>query len=456
MNGKGQISLRGVSVHNLKSVDLDIPRGKLIVFCGLSGSGKTSLAIDTLYAEGQRRYIESFSAYTRQFLERLEKPAAERIDGLPPAIAVTSGGGSRSSRATVGTATEVVDYLRLLFAKIGHVFCRQCGREVRRETPESAAAVLAELPGSTRYLVAFAADASGDGLSTAAVESFRAEGFVRAIVRGRVVSLDDVGSEYAVPGTQCAVSSAQPVADDTKTVYVVVDRLATGSATNQRVRDSLEIAFAKGYGKCFAFVEKADTDHETPLPSADGKYITIDGRRWQRIAFSSSLTCGNCGIDYLPPEPRLFSFNSPLGACPKCDGFGNVVGVDMKLVVPDESKSIRDGAVAPWNTPAYAHELEELMALAPDYGLPVDVPYSQLSAAQRKLIVRGVRKPNFGGLDGFFAWLQKRKYKMHTRVFLNRWRSYRPCLACGGTRLRPMRWTCESADEILPKYARCK
>ena len=428
MSGAGHISLRGVRVHNLKSVDLDIPRGKLVVFCGLSGSGKTSLALDTLYAEGQRRYIESFSAYTRQFLDRLEKPEADRIDGLPPAIAVTGGGSSRSSRSTVGTATEVLDYLRLLFAKIGKAICRQCGREVRRETPQSVAAILAELPGGTRYMVAFSTEANSGNLPAVTIAAMREEGFVRAIVGESVVSLD----EYSFLN-----------APSTNRAYIVVDRISAGNASEQRIRDSLETAFVKGNGTCFAFVEVKDeqadsgTSSSEPSPDGRGGHVTIDGRLWRRMAFTTGLSCADCDMQYLPPEPRLFSFNSPLGACPACEGFGNISSVDMKLVVPDPNKSIRDGAIAPWNTPAYAHELEELLKLAPDYGLPVDLPYSELTAAQRKLIQRGVKERSFGGLDGFFAWLQRKKYKMHVRVFASRWRSYRPCPDCGGTRLRP-------------------
>ena len=182
--------------------------------------------------------------------------------------------------------------------------------------------------------------------------------------------------------------------------------------------------------------EEAAQHHRPSSRRREGT-VTIDGRAWRRLAFSNTLACADCGIEYVPPEPRLFSFNSPLGACPNCEGFGNIIGVDMDLVVPDPSKSIREGAIAPWNTPAYAHELEELLALAPDYDIPVDVPFSKLTAAQRKLIEHGVPKRKFGGLDGFFAWLERRKYKMHIRVFLSRWRSYRPCPACGGTRLRP-------------------
>ncbi|MGO9111738.1 MAG: excinuclease ABC subunit UvrA [Thermoguttaceae bacterium] len=425
MSVAGNISLRGVTVHNLKSIDVDIPHRKLVVLCGLSGSGKSSLALDTLYAEGQRRYIESFSAYTRQFLDRLEKPEADRIDGIPPAIAVTAGGSSRSSRSTVGTATEVADYLRLLFAKIGKVLCRSCGNTVQRDTPQSAAALLTNLPIGTRYMVAFGLSNDDSSLAATAT-ALREQGFVRAIAGQRLVTLDEVHNDGRNVGQVANLPETRQIGNLLH--YVVVDRLAAGNATEQRVRDSLETAFGKGQGKCFAFVENGGSDR--------GTEATIDGRAWRRLAFSDALSCADCGIEYIPPEPRLFSFNSPLGACPDCEGFGNIIGVDMDLVVPDPSKTLREGAIAPWNTPAYAHELEELLALAPDYDIPVDVPFSELTAAQRKLIEHGVPKRKFGGLDGFFAWLERRKYKMHIRVFLSRWRSYRPCPACGATRLR--------------------
>ncbi|MCC7085966.1 MAG: excinuclease ABC subunit UvrA [Pirellulales bacterium] len=421
----GFISLRGVEVHNLKGIDLDIPHRKLVVFCGLSGSGKTSLALDTLYAEGQRRYIETFSAYTRQFLDRLERPAAERITGIPPAVAVTHQSPSKSSRSTVGTTTETTDYLRLLFAKIGRVICQTCGQEVRQETPQSAAEILLKLPEGMRFIVAFPAswqqqqshpDTSSPREAEKWVADLKEQGFVRVIAGERSINLADESLRV------------------TDAAFVVVDRLTTGAAV-QRVRESLETAFAKGSGRAVVFVDSTEPLQIDEKPR--GTASILDGRVWQRIALSDQMTCDQCGQQYPPPEPRLYSFNSPLGACPQCEGFGNVIDIDMDLVVPDPRKSLREGAVAPWNTPAYAHELEELLALADDYKLPVDVPFKNLTETQIQIVREGVPERNFGGLRGFFAWLEKRKYKMHLRVFLARWRSYRECPTCRGARLRP-------------------
>ncbi|REJ64587.1 MAG: excinuclease ABC subunit A [Planctomycetota bacterium] len=444
------ISLRGVDVHNLRHVDLDLPHRQLVVFCGLSGSGKTSLAVDTLYAEGQRRYIESFSPYTRQFLERLEKPAADQIDGIPPAVAVTRKNTRQSSRATVGTATEIADYLRLLYAKVGQVVCRGCGKTVHRDLPERVAERLSALPDGTRYLVAFAlgrsvaADAGADteaadeAVQQPSAEQLTAElredGFVRAIVGGRTLRLDEETlPEADRAGSGVADADAKTANAEADEVYVVVDRLQAGRMTAERIRDSLETAYERGDERCYLFVENGAASSET---FAGGTSHSLDGKDWHRFGLSTGLTCEDCQLDYPLPEPRLYSFNSPLGACPACEGFGNIIDIDMDRVVPDDSKSLREGAVAPWNTPAYAHELEELLALADDYELPVDVPYRELSEDHVRLIREGVPERDFGGLFGFFNWLERRKYKMHLRVFLSRWRSYRPCEVCGGTRLR--------------------
>ena len=259
---------------------------------------------------------------------------------------------------------------------------------------------------------------------------------MRAIVGHRVVDLADE------PWSQGHPSS------ETK-IFAVVDRLSSGGVSPQRLRDSLETAFAKGHGTVYVFIappsdgSNGSSGAAVGLPASaaealpSGVDYELDGATWRQLAFSSGLVCETCGISYPEPEPRLFSFNSPLGACPACEGFGNVVDIDMELVVPDVDKTLQEGAIAPWNTPAYAHELQELLALAPDYNLRVDVPYRELSEAERRLILEGVPERNFGGLRGFFAWLERRKYKMHLRVFLSRWRSYRTCPTCGGARLRP-------------------
>jgi excinuclease ABC subunit A len=407
---KGFISLRGVEVHNLKSIDLDIPHRKLIVFCGVSGSGKSSLALDTLYAEGQRRYIETFSPYTRQFFERLERPAADKISRIPPAIAVTRKSAHTSSRGTVGTGTETTDYLRLLFARIGRIICQTCGREVRRESPQSAAEELSKLPSGTKFMVAF--EARGK------LQSLAEQGFIRAITGNQTVEMSAAAA---------TMSTDEPA-------YIVVDRLTTETVP-RRLCESLETAFAHDSGRAVVLVDS------TEPPDTGGQWqgvpYELDGRTWQRLTFSDQLTCDYCGRAYPTPEPRLYSFNSPLGACPECEGFGNVIDNDMDRVVPDPRKSLREGAIAPWNTSAYAHELQELIALAADYHIPLDVPFKNLTDQHLKLIREGAPERHFGGLRGFFRWLEKRKYKMHIRVFLARWRSYRTCTACSGTRLRP-------------------
>jgi excinuclease ABC subunit A len=402
------IELRGVHVHNLKHVDLDIPHHKLIALCGVSGSGKTSLALDTLYAEGQRRYIESFSASTRQFLQRLDKPAADRIDGLPASIAVTRDDVSRSNRATIGTTTEIVDYLRLLLAKVARLTCPTCGRIVERTSPEAAARQLQQLPEGSRLMIAFAARPGEEESAESVIKRLQAIGFARAIGGGRTVQLGEIDPSFQFPE-----------------LLVIVDRLVTGQQADKRLRDSLETAFNYGGGRAAALVETAE----------QGAAVQIDDRLWQRLEFSSRLECTGCGRAFADPEPRRFSFNSPLGACPTCEGFGNLVDWDLELIVPDPSKTIREGAIAPWNTPAYKHELDELLALAGDYQIPVDVPFRELPPEALALIREGAPERNFGGLRGFFAWLEKRKYKLHLRVFLNRWRSSRVCPTCHGKRL---------------------
>lgn len=432
------IRLRGVSVHNLRDLDLDLPHHRLIVICGVSGSGKSSLALDTLYAEGQRRYIECFSAHTRQFLEQLDKPEAESIDGIPAAIAVTRSAPSRSSRATVGTATETSDYLRLLLSRVGQTVCPDCQQPVLSWTADMVANwIVTTLPAGSRVMAGFRGAAASPHDWESAAAQLREQGFLRAVLGGRTVRFDEPAAwEQGLQSAESytAEQGEGAPASGVGELWVIVDRwrVPEGAWSAQelmRVRDSLETAFAGGGGEVCVWSE---------LPDARGLRhgFEIDGQNWSWLAFSNRQRCASCQRDFPDPEPQLFSFNSPLGACPRCEGFGNLIELDMDLIVPDATKSIREGAIAPWNTPAYRHELKELIALADDYSLPLDVPFAQLEPPHLQLIREGVPERKFGGLNGFFQWLEKRKYKMHLRVYLSRWRSARPCPDCGGSRLR--------------------
>ncbi|MEM1305466.1 MAG: excinuclease ABC subunit A, partial [Planctomycetota bacterium] len=325
------------------------------------------------------------------------------------------------------TATEIADHLRVLFARTGVVVCPDCGVEVRRDSPDSVAARVAELPEGRRLMVAFAHAPPAEGERWADWSAPLIEaGFVRAVIDRQTVTLAD--------GAPSRAPSTDPSSDD---AYIIVDRLRTGDINEARLGESIETALVAGDESCVLLCEAGDEEDPGGDTGPADQRREIDGRAWSVARFSTRLRCDACDRDFKPPEPRLFDFNNPLGACAECEGFGSVVETDMNLIVPDRSKSLRDGAIAPWNTPAYSHELDELLALAPDYGIAVDAPFGDLTDEQLGHIVHGVPERDFGGLDGFLAWLERRKYKMHVRVFLSRWRSYRDCPACGGARLSP-------------------
>jgi excinuclease ABC subunit A len=434
-NGSGPtkwIQLRGVRVHNLKNVDVDLPRGQTVAICGVSGSGKTSLAIDTLYAEGQRRYIESFSAYTRQFLERLEKPDYDRIDGLTPALAVTRGISPRGNRSTVGTTSETLDYLRLLYAKIASLKCYSCGRPVAPATPQSAGALIERLPIGVKLMICFLTGWEDVAERATILAELQQDGLVRMIAGNQLLSLSDDREK---------LTKALPKRGK---VWVVVDRLRGGESP-ARSTESLDTAFRGGAGEATLLIDsvkpklsQSQSSEEVDELGIDKLgSLEVDGSKWSQLDLSTKLTCSVCKIDFPPASPQLFSFNSPLGACPKCEGFGDTVDLDMNLIVPDNKLSIAQGAIAPWNSPAYNDHQQELMSRATELDIPTDVPFSKLSKRQVAVIRQGDAKVGYAGLAGFFAWLERKKYKMHVRVFLSRWRSYNRCDQCGGKRLKP-------------------
>jgi excinuclease ABC subunit A len=386
------IVLRGVRVHNLKGIDVTIPTRRLVVVTGVSGSGKSSLAFDTLYAEGQRRYVESLSSYARQFLERMEKPRVDEVDGICPAIAIRQRTLSRSPRSTVATATEIHDHLRLLFARVGRTVCDGCGEEVRRESAASVAERLLGEPEGTRVLVGFEPEEPLDAPSLASLVK---RGHHRLVLGEDVVEIADL-PEAGVPSGAA----------------VLVDRVALREGERGRLVESLEAALKEGRGRAIAVVA---------------------GRERSRV--SERFECVPCGRVFVEPQPRLFSFNNPFGACPSCHGFGNLIEVDLDLVVPDKHKSLAEGAVEPWNKPHYRAVLTQLRRFARRRGIPMDVPWSFLDEAHRRLVLEGDEE--FTGILGFFRWLEGRKYRVQVRAFLARYRGYQGCPACGGSRLRP-------------------
>ncbi|MGI9036196.1 MAG: excinuclease ABC subunit UvrA [Pyrinomonadaceae bacterium] len=425
---KEAIEVRGARVHNLKNISFSLPINQLTVVTGVSGSGKSSLAFDTVYAEGQRRYVESLSAYARQFLERMDKPDVDEIIGIAPAIAVRQKNSTRNPRSTVATQTEIYDYLRLLLARVGQTFCHVCGREVKKDSPESAAQeILKTLAEGTRFYVLFPAQTEIQNPKSKIPNpiphllSLMQSGFTRLFRDGEIIELQKP-EDY--PFT------------DFENTFVLVDRLKSDAEIRQRLVDSLEICFRQSGA---AIIQKAEAR------AAAGAEISEP----QTLKFSNRFICKYDGTIYEEPEPRLFSFNSPFGACPTCQGFGNTIGIDYELVVPNPLLSLKQNAVEPFSRPQYAWAKKELLNFADDYGIPTNVSFADLSDEQRNWIFEGTGK--WRGVRGFFKWLETKKYKLHVRVFLSKFRGYALCHDCHGGRLRQAARDVKIAGRNLPE-----
>jgi excinuclease ABC subunit A len=411
------ISVRGARVHNLQNVDVDIPAGKLVVVTGVSGSGKSSLAFDTIYAEGQRRYVESMSAYARQFLERMDKPEVDDVGGVCPAIAIQQRVPPRNSRSTVGTATEIQDYLRLLFARAGVTICPGCGQPVRADTPGDVVDTLLAEASGRRLLVAFPFSLPADDEARADdIKQLLQQGFRRLLVDGELVDLQ--------PRTYREQASGLPAVE----VDVVVDRLAVRVDQRERLLDSVEIALGEGGGQIRAWQQ-------------------ID-ERWEPRAFDDRFRCADCDRDFLRPEPRMFSFNNPFGACPECRGFGSTIEIDLNKVIPDVRLSLEAGAIAPWTKESRGRQRTALRKFAKANGIPMIRPWRDLEEDQRQAILDG--GDGYAGVHGFFKRLQKKQHKLHVRVLLARYRGYVNCSSCQGSRLRADAFAVQVAGRTLP------
>jgi excinuclease ABC subunit A len=447
------IIIRGARTHNLKSIDVDIPHNALTVVSGVSGSGKSSLAFDTVYAEGQRRYVESLSAYARQFLERIEKPDVDHMDGLAPAIAIKQKNQTRNPRSTVATATEIYDYLRLLYARCGTVTCLHCGGIVCRDTVDEIVAALLALPAGTRAHALFPitpaeikfeplqpastdappepskpAKKSTSKKSVKSVSSVLGLSALTDALKDRLAELRRRGYnrlyqqidnqpgkivEFSTPESLLSLDFSQPI-------FVLIDRLALSPDVRSRIVDAIETGYRESGEVQFHTVPRNSENAENE-PST-------------HLRYSAAFECSTCHRAYREPEPRLFSFNNPYGACPRCQGFGNTIDFDPNLILPDRSRTLQQGAIAPWTTPKYRPFHGEMIRFARSAAIPTDVPYYQLDPAQQELLWDG--RGTYPGIRGFFAALERKKYKLHVRVFLSKYRGYALCPDCRGQRLR--------------------
>jgi excinuclease ABC subunit A len=402
---KDRILIRNARQHNLKGIDVELPRRALVVVTGPSGSGKSSLAFDTLYAEGQRRYVESLSTYAKQFLERMEKPAVDAVEGISPAVAIEQKNPTKTSRSTVGTATETYDYLRLLWARAGRTYCPVCDRRVMPDTVQSVTDAVLALPEGARILITFPLPRSARISHERVVQNLRALGFLRVLVDADTIELDTPESE-TVAGAGHDLAGAEEL-------LVVADRAIVRADARERIADSVGTAFHEGEG-------------EQVVVDADGR----------RHRFSERFRCPeHPDVRFLDPTPRLFSFNNPYGSCPTCTGFGATLEYDEALIVPSRDRTLDEGAVDPWEKPRYGKQRKRLLAFAEQRKVRSDVPWHDLPEKFRKAVLHGVR--GFQGVIPFLRSREEKRYKQYIRVFLRQYQTARPCADCAGCKLRP-------------------
>ncbi|MCX6891948.1 MAG: excinuclease ABC subunit UvrA [Verrucomicrobia bacterium] len=423
------IHLRGVRHNNLKNFDLDLPLNRFVVITGLSGSGKSSLAFDTLFAEGQRRYIETFSPYARQFFDRMDKPQVDSIEGIPPAIAIEQRNAVRTTRSTVGTMTEICDYLKMLWPHLAQLHCRQCDQPVRKDPPASIWEIIQSADAraggksevrspKSEVLITFDLPLSEKLSLDESLALVAKQGYQRLLFDGAVLRLEDAPSRITHPVSRIT------------SLTVIQDRLPLADANRARFVEACEQAYHFGKGRL------AIHELPSPLPAPRSPH-----------RFSNRLHCAHCDIEYRDPTPALFSFNHPVGACPACRGFGRIISIDYDLAVPDRSRTLAQGVVRPWQTGMGMECQEDLLRTCRKSGVPTDVPFNQLPRKWQDLVINGA--PDYGkdkahewprawyGVKGYFRWLESKAYKMHVRVLLSRYRAYSPCPDCHGKRFQP-------------------